>query len=34
MNEPMSLENLDKEFKDLVGKPVMYEETKNAKVME
>jgi len=34
MNEPMSLENLDKEYKELVGKPVVNEEAKNAKVME
>lgn len=30
----MSLENLDKEYKELVGKPVVNEEAKNAKVME
>jgi len=34
MNEPQSLEYLDEKYKELVGKPVVNEEAKNAKVME
>lgn len=34
MNEPMSLENLDKEYKDIMGNPIVQEEGKVSKVME
>jgi len=34
MNEPLTLEHLDKEYKEIVGSTATQEEQKNSKVME